>query len=244
MKFGSRERKCHRVILCNKSDYFKELFGPGKQFAESNQGVVELKDDDEEAVEALLRWIYTFEYEERQRNPIPCSTAEDKDDLPLNFHLNVCIAADKYLLPALRDEALGRLHVLLEYASETRLATFLQDVFYTGATFPTAIVALCERIRNSRLRALMQTDQFRDMVRNDSELGLIVADKLREEIERVHAAARSGLVQKRYTRCECAREGVGEKLAPGQKYSCWGSRCKRSIPAESDKHQLFWVKPP
>ena len=51
IKFGTRERKCHRMILCSKSEYFKEMRGPGKAFAEAQQSVIELKDDvNEEAV--------------------------------------------------------------------------------------------------------------------------------------------------------------------------------------------------
>jgi len=37
IKFSNREIKCHRVILCARSEYFKEMIGSGICFAVSNK---------------------------------------------------------------------------------------------------------------------------------------------------------------------------------------------------------------
>jgi hypothetical protein len=33
LKFGDKEMKCHKVILCARSEYFKKLCGPDSKFA-------------------------------------------------------------------------------------------------------------------------------------------------------------------------------------------------------------------
>ena len=40
--FGTRERKCHKMILCSKSEYFNDFCGPGKGFSEAQQSVVKM----------------------------------------------------------------------------------------------------------------------------------------------------------------------------------------------------------
>ena len=62
VKFSGREIHCHKMIICMHSEYFKKLCGPGSQFAERNYKVIELKDDDPEAVEAIIRQIYFGDY--------------------------------------------------------------------------------------------------------------------------------------------------------------------------------------
>ena len=62
IKCRSFEHQCHKVVLCTQSEYFKKLCGKGSQFAESEQKVVELKDDDPDAVESILRQLYFGDY--------------------------------------------------------------------------------------------------------------------------------------------------------------------------------------
>ncbi|SMR59299.1 unnamed protein product [Zymoseptoria tritici ST99CH_1E4] len=86
IKFGDKEVKCHKVILSTRSEYFTKLCDPEGGFAEATQPVVELKDDDPTALEALLRYIYTFQYVD--------DAEKRKEDWI--FHLNYSIVARKY----------------------------------------------------------------------------------------------------------------------------------------------------
>jgi len=214
------------MILCSKSDYFNDLCGPSKSFVESGQPVVELKDDDEAAVEAMLRWLYTFDY----KTP----TSGDKQEDTLDFQLNVRVVADKYLLAGLRDEALQRLKTHLDTANECDLVKLIGKVRYTDTTFPTAVTDAIDKIRNQRLDLLLNNLAFRGLMRSDADLSMSIVDKLR-------AGFVGALVEQRYLKCPtCKWEELRDK-APGGSYTCSKSQCgSRVLPATA--HQTFWVK--
>ncbi|GIZ36720.1 hypothetical protein CKM354_000018700 [Cercospora kikuchii] len=89
IKFSGREIPCHKMIICTQSDYFKKLCGTGSRFAEKNQKVVELKEDDPDAVEAVLRYLYFGNY----------VSGSEKNLNDWKFHVEVTTAASKYLVP-------------------------------------------------------------------------------------------------------------------------------------------------
>ena len=72
-------------------EYFKTMLQPDGPFTESQQTVITLEGDKPYAVEAILQNIYGFDYD-------PLHT--------LQYHLNVYVAAQKYLLPGLQEIAL------------------------------------------------------------------------------------------------------------------------------------------
>ncbi|KAI7238339.1 hypothetical protein KC330_g2593 [Hortaea werneckii] len=230
VRYDTNERKCHKLILCAKSDYFKELLGPGKQFVEAQQSTVELKDDDNAAVEAMLRWLYTFDYEKTR-------TAEHES--PYDFHLNVVVVADKYLLHGLRDEALRRLSNLLQTIPAEKLVNFFREFDWNDG-YPQQVFDLANNSRRLRLQTLLDHDSFRSLLKDNIDLAMVVIEELREDAKKDPGA---GLVEKRWTRCECKRQELGEKLQPGETYTCSQFKCKRSIPAASPLHKQVWVKP-
>ncbi|KAK4553751.1 hypothetical protein LTR86_009249 [Recurvomyces mirabilis] len=171
IKFGARERKCHRMILCSKSKYFAEMCGPNKNFAEAQQSVIALKDDvNEDAVEAMLRWLYTFDYQTRPKPLMAEPTPE--------FHLDVCVVADKYLLTCLSAEALSRLRVKLEVLPEAQLTAFIEQVYFSGVVYPANVVAVVDAARDIRLRTLVKHEAFRSLMRGDADLSMSVVDRL------------------------------------------------------------------
>ena len=113
IKAGEREFKCHKVILYNSgSDYFKTLLSPDSKFAESQQPVIELKDDDPKAVEAMLGFLYGHEYSDFARS------ARQPQNL-LWFNMDVFVTAQKYLLPGLQREAIYALRAQGDDAQES-----------------------------------------------------------------------------------------------------------------------------
>ncbi|KAF2220526.1 BTB/POZ protein, partial [Elsinoe ampelina] len=54
--FGDRQFYAHKVILASRSEYFKSMFT--NAFKESNQRTITLEDDDPEALEIMLNWMY------------------------------------------------------------------------------------------------------------------------------------------------------------------------------------------
>ena len=88
------------MILCGGSEYFEALCGADGRFAESNQKVVELQDDDPVALEVVLRYIYNISYSDSQQHLGVFSSGD---------HTRVYVAAKKYLLPELQAVALSEL---------------------------------------------------------------------------------------------------------------------------------------
>lgn len=62
IKFSGREIPCHKLIICTQSKYFEKLCGKGSHFAESDQKIVELKEDDPDAVVGIIRQLYFGSY--------------------------------------------------------------------------------------------------------------------------------------------------------------------------------------
>ena len=94
IRFSGREIKCHKLVLSLASDYFKALLDPDKAFAESKQAVVELQDDDPDAVETMLRHIYDFSYQ-----------TSKKTAMGLRERICVFNVAQKYLVTGLETQA-------------------------------------------------------------------------------------------------------------------------------------------
>ncbi|GAB7346350.1 hypothetical protein MBLNU457_5062t2 [Dothideomycetes sp. NU457] len=88
---GSRSFKVHAAILTAASTYFEGAFAG--VFKESATRVIDLKDDDEEAVLAMLRFLYNHSYEDCY---YACSYSESL------FDAKMYILGDKYDLPELR----------------------------------------------------------------------------------------------------------------------------------------------
>ncbi len=70
------------------------MLDPNNGFSESSTSVIELKDDDTEAVLAVLRWIYGFGYYK--------FFGRDREAFS---GINVYVAAGKYLRDGLRNVA-------------------------------------------------------------------------------------------------------------------------------------------
>jgi hypothetical protein len=84
------------MVLCGASDCFKPLLDPNRHFKDSEQEVIELRDDDPEAVSTMIQYIYTGEY-----------AVADAGDTPM-AHLEVLKASKKYLIPKLPEKAVKR----------------------------------------------------------------------------------------------------------------------------------------
>lgn len=165
-----------------------------KKFAEgqqASQASIELKDDDEAAVEAMLRWLYTFDYEEcRFTLPRHVGAKEAQNvnlAATLDFHLAVCVVGDKYMLRRLGEEALDRLRKVLAAANDNAVVRLMKKLHDTP--HPQSVVDLITQVRDSRLHTLIRNQNFRAHLRNDPELALAVIDKIRalsEASSRLH----------------------------------------------------------
>lgn len=171
IRFSGRERKCHKVVLCRKSKYFRGLCGKDADFKvrrsrhtssrhtdlvyqEKDATAIELKDDDPDALEAVLRCFYNGSYQEYPG-------ARPKD---WAYHLEVSLTADKYLLPDLSEAAFDTFEdILLDITDVEELHKVIQAV-------------RCKDV----------TDRIKEVVKNEEKrnlLGLMKIPKYRETVE-------------------------------------------------------------
>ncbi|KAI9784671.1 MAG: hypothetical protein M1816_000787 [Peltula sp. TS41687] len=81
----------HKVVLCGQSKFFsKACDGEWKEGAE---GVIDLKDDDVQVVEAMLQFLYATDYD------------SNKIVSPMLFNIRVYVLADKYDIEPLKKLA-------------------------------------------------------------------------------------------------------------------------------------------
>ncbi|EAW06333.1 BTB/POZ domain protein [Aspergillus clavatus NRRL 1] len=90
-----QEFKVHRLIICGQSAYFARLFN--HNWKEVEESVVRLEDDDPRAVEAMINFLYGFDYN---------SIGRDRERVsPMLFHAKVYQVGDKYDVPKLKEQA-------------------------------------------------------------------------------------------------------------------------------------------
>ncbi|KAH9826075.1 Broad-Complex, Tramtrack and Bric a brac [Teratosphaeria destructans] len=250
VKFGERQVKCHKMILCTKSEYFKNICGPGKLFAEASHSVIELKEDDEDALLAILRWLYCFDYEDDNTKMYQSITDQAMPD-QLDFHAQVYIASDKYAVHSLRDESFKRLVAYTEAFDDDKLVGILTVVLHQ-AIFPDEITKVVQQVRDDRLHTLLKREDYRTILAGDSTACLAVIDALRaqepvrddksvtaKQVVPATEAVPSWQVEKVYwSWAVCPADGLAEK---GAAVICYGRRCaNRAIP--EDEKITVWTR--
>ena len=162
IKAGAREIRCHKIILCNKSDYFKSMCGPDSKFKEKNEPLIELVGDDERAAEALLRHLYNFTYAE---------TEKAIGDFTTETHLHVVAAAQKYMLPTLESSALDSLEsAIAKIDDECRKSKNVSQVFEVLKLLPShaghhkRIADQIKRLIDPNIAHLFKLREFRELL--------------------------------------------------------------------------------
>ncbi|KAM3423886.1 hypothetical protein BST61_g1282 [Cercospora zeina] len=201
IKLSDRQITCHKAIICNRSEYFKKLCGKDSLFAESSQKVIELKDDNPGAVEAMLVHLYFGPY-------VGSDDKVKSDDW--RFHADVSRVADKYLVHDLKSKATARCLQLLTAVVEPGK---LCDVLFEIKSNFDDIDEVAEKamsLRKDRIDALLQVQRFVDSL-SDKEI--------REQFDRLRGIV-DGQVEKGGWICNiCERiydnEGCKMRTCPG-----------------------------
>ncbi|KAJ5938796.1 BTB/POZ protein [Penicillium verhagenii] len=90
-----QEFKVHRVVVCGQSEYFARLYN-GK-WTETTDATIKLMDDDPRAIEAMIHFMYGFDYDS--------SGSELGRVSPMIFNIKLYQMADKYFIPQLKKKA-------------------------------------------------------------------------------------------------------------------------------------------
>lgn len=110
----------HRLVLCMHSSYFKRLCE--SSFKESTDRKVSLHDDTTPSVQALVQYLYEFDYDNPMKHvqdshaifPYPRDEPE--------AHAQVFVVVDKYDIPRLRDLALEKFSASLSHPRARKTA--------------------------------------------------------------------------------------------------------------------------
>ncbi|KAL9533272.1 hypothetical protein SMMN14_02215 [Sphaerulina musiva] len=166
IQFSGRTVHCHKLVLCTKSDYFKKLCGPGSHFAEGNTKVIELKEDNPDAVEYLLRYIYSGQ------------SQTDEDD-NWQLQLEVAKTAQKYLLLDLAAIAKEKFMKVANAVIEP------EDVFATIThirqnTLESDHLNVAQQLETKHLLPLLKVPGYRDVIDQDKSLMWNYLDQFRD----------------------------------------------------------------
>ncbi|KAF2867727.1 BTB/POZ protein, partial [Massariosphaeria phaeospora] len=102
----TKEYHGHKAVLCNHSTFFRKAFNGN--FKESTDHVIELHDDDPYCFETMMRYLYTFNWEEPKTEAWKPRSNLGRGALTA---IGVYSLADKYDIEALRKSALRQLSV-------------------------------------------------------------------------------------------------------------------------------------
>ncbi|KAK3676934.1 hypothetical protein LTR78_003139 [Recurvomyces mirabilis] len=90
--------KAHKLVLCKQSDFFKKACSG--DFKEGKQNKIELPDDDKQAVDAILAFLYTHKYGDEGNS--------QSDTSPMSLDIRVFTIADKYFIEPLKVYAASK----------------------------------------------------------------------------------------------------------------------------------------
>ncbi|PLB47857.1 hypothetical protein P170DRAFT_465392 [Aspergillus steynii IBT 23096] len=99
-----QEFKVHRLVICGQSEYFSRLYQG--DWMETTENAVHLEEDDPRAIEAMIHFMYGFEYDS--------SGSQHGRISPMLFNIRVYQIADKYVVPQLKQLAKEKFEIVLK----------------------------------------------------------------------------------------------------------------------------------
>ncbi|TKA79406.1 hypothetical protein B0A49_03345 [Cryomyces minteri] len=118
-----QELKAHKIVLCCQSPVLAAACNG--HFLEASSGVIDLEDDDAEAVRAMVHYLYHSDYKhEDHKGPAG----------PLVLHAHVYAIADKYDIPALQTLAEDHFEDNALMAWDTNTAAFAHAISVVYST--------------------------------------------------------------------------------------------------------------
>lgn len=145
---GDREFKVHKFPLYTQSAYFKKLLGSG--FKEGKERTIALHDDDPEALDVLIHYLY--------RHRIDINSTNTK---PMTRAVEIYGVADKYTVPSLCALAAKRFNDVLDPTADlddfiTAIKTIDSSVYSGDRTLWDTVI----RVTRKNISFLLCQDDF------------------------------------------------------------------------------------
>jgi speckle-type POZ protein len=171
------EFKIHKLILATSSNFFAKAFNGDWKVSqpcpispasdatnlenkESEDGVVDLSDNDPAAIEAMLEFMYTYDYEQPIDNTRPAV-----------FHARMYKLADRYDVPELRKLARKKfkqsLRALCRDKKDEDYTSFLlavAEVYENAPPNDKCLRKIVGKIASQHTETLMDDDKFQELM--------------------------------------------------------------------------------
>ncbi|KJX93169.1 hypothetical protein TI39_contig4376g00004 [Zymoseptoria brevis] len=190
IKCIDRDIKCHKIILSTNSEYFRKSLQFGRKLkVPENNNIIELTDDDPDAVETVLKYVYACAYD--HDHPRKADTS---------YHVGVIMVAGKYLLPTLQAEASIALVSLLPNVQDEASIMYVVDAATNGPEGDELAENLATALEADMLEGFVSSNWFRLLT---DEIG-----PLRRKTFELFRFALSMKKSRKVVRCPCGRYSV------------------------------------
>ncbi|RYP71327.1 hypothetical protein DL771_004904 [Monosporascus sp. 5C6A] len=125
----------------------------GREFKESDSGQIDLKEVDDNVVEAMLYFMYHFDY----NNVHGAST--------MIFNAQVYSLADKYIIPSLKSQAREKFETAISTGwAMDDFPLAIAEVYNSTPDSDRGLRDLTVKIARTNINALLKTELFRDVL--------------------------------------------------------------------------------
>ncbi|KAL3474861.1 BTB/POZ protein [Aspergillus californicus] len=142
----------HKLIVCGQSEFFSRLFN--HNWKEVTENVIQLKDDDPRAVEAMVHFLYGFNYDS--------SGSDQGRNSPMLFNVKVYQIGDKYGIPNLKAQAKEKFSVAIRTCWEMDdFPIAIASTYSTTASADRGLRDLLVSTSLEHINDLLKNDDFK-----------------------------------------------------------------------------------
>ncbi|RYP39208.1 hypothetical protein DL767_002316 [Monosporascus sp. MG133] len=152
VRCSGKEFKVHKLVLSAQSEFFSKAFTG--DWKESDSGQIDLEEVDVNVVEAMLHFMYHFDY----NNTHGAST--------MIFNAQVYSVADKYIIPALKAEAREKFGTAISTGwAMDDFPSAIAEVYNSTPESDRGLRDLTVEIARTNINPLRENELFRDVLR-------------------------------------------------------------------------------